>query len=86
MKMREAAVEEQIQWVLSYVQERSADIWKENTLEDIEGGLLEQKTVREFLIDLKKEFRERDEESVKVAKLKKVEQRSKIMEEFVQEF
>jgi len=26
MKMREVVVEEQIQWVLSYVQERSADI------------------------------------------------------------
>jgi len=26
MKMREVAVEEQIQWVLSYVQEGSADI------------------------------------------------------------
>ena len=32
MKMREAAVEEQIQWVLSYVQEELADVWKENVL------------------------------------------------------
>jgi len=28
MKMREAAVEEQIQWILLYVQGRSVDIWK----------------------------------------------------------
>ena len=52
-------------------------------LEDLEGGLLEYKTVGEFLTDIKKEFREGDEESVKVAKLKKVKQESKIMEEFV---
>ncbi len=38
MKMREVAVEEQIQWVLSYVQGGSADIWKENMLEDLEAG------------------------------------------------
>ena len=40
MKLRETAVEEQIQWVLSYVQEESADIWKENVLEDLEEGEL----------------------------------------------
>jgi len=36
MKIREAAVEEQIQWMLSYMQRGSADVWKENTLEDLE--------------------------------------------------
>jgi len=38
MKMREAMVEEQIQWILSYIQEGSADVWKENMLEDLEVG------------------------------------------------
>ena len=32
MKMRGVSVEEQIQWVLSYMQGGSADIWKENVL------------------------------------------------------
>ena len=68
-----AMVKEQIQWILLYVQEGSADIWKENILEDLEGGLLEYKTVGEFLTDIKKEFRGGDKKSVKVAKLKKVE-------------
>ena len=53
--------------MLSYVQEGSADIWKENVLEDLEGGLLEYETVRELLIDIKREFGGGDEESVKVA-------------------
>ena len=48
--------------------------------------LLEYKTVREFLANIRKEFREEDEESVKVAKLKRLEQESKMMKEFVQEF
>ena len=47
---------------------------------------MEYETVGEFLIDIKKEFRGGDEESVKVAKLKRVEQGNKIMKEFMQEF
>jgi len=69
MKIRGVAVEEQIQWVLSYVQGGSTDIWKKNVLEDLEGELLEYETVGKFLTDIKREFGEGDEESVKVAKL-----------------
>ena len=54
--MREAMVEKQIQWVLSYVQEGSADIQKEKTLEDLEEGLLEYELVGEFLATIKKEL------------------------------
>jgi len=42
--------------------------------------------VGEFLSDLKEEFVERDNEMMKVAELRKVEQESKTIEEFVQEF
>jgi len=86
MKIREAAVEKQIQWILSYVQEGSADVWKENVLENLEAEMLEYKTVREFLTDIRKEFRERDKEVVKVAELKRLEQGGKMMKEFIQEF
>ena len=62
------------------------DIWKENTLEDLEEGLLEYKTVEEFLADIRKKFGEGNEESVKVAELRRLEQKSRTMKEFVQEF
>ena len=55
-------------------------------LENLEEGLLEYKTVGEFLVDIKREFGGRDEETVNVAELKKLEQGGKTMEEFVQEF
>ena len=42
--------------------------------------------MREFLEEIKKEFGEGNKESVKVAELKKIEQESKMIEEFVQEF
>ena len=86
MKMRGATVEEQIQWMLSYMQRESADVWKKNILENLEAELLEYKTTGEFLADIRKEFKRRDKETVKVAELRRLEQGSKTIEEFVQEF
>ena len=42
--------------------------------------------VGKFLSDLKKEFEEGDNKTIKVAKLKKVELESKMIEEFISEF
>jgi len=42
-------------------------------LKDLEGGVLEYKNVGEFLVDIKKEFGEENEESAKVAELRKLE-------------
>jgi len=83
MKMREATVEEQVQWVLSYVQEGSVDIWKENVMEELETGEMEYKIVEKFLISLKKEFGGGEEELVKAVELRKLEQGGRTMEEFV---
>jgi len=55
-------------------------------LEDLEEGLLEYENVGEFLADIRKEFGGGDKELVKVVKLRKLEQESKTMEKFVQEF
>ena len=85
-KMREVPVEEQIQWVLSYVQSGAADVWKENILEELKAGELEFETVEEFLAEIKKKFGGGEEELVKAAELKKLEQGGRTMEEFVQEF
>ena len=86
MKMREATVEEQVFWVLSHVQGGSADVWKENVMEELELGEMEYETAEEFLTVLKKEFGGGEEEAVKAAELRKLEQRGRTMEEFVQEF
>jgi len=73
MRMREVTVEEQIQWVLSYVQRGLANVWKENLLEDLELEKVEFGSVGKFLLELKKEFSREDEELVKVSELKKIE-------------
>ena len=86
MKLRRATVEEQVQWVLSYVQGGSADVWKENVMEELEAGEVEYESVEEFFTTLKKEFGGGEEESVKAAELRRMEQGGKTMEEYVQEF
>jgi len=43
-------------------------------------------SAEEFLMSLKKEFGGEEEESVKVAELRKLEQEGRTMEEFIQEF
>ena len=58
-------------------------MWKKNVLENLESGNLEYKTVEELLADLRKKFGRENEEAVKVAELKRLEQGGKTMEEFV---
>jgi len=86
MRLRESSVEEQIQWVFSYVQGELADIWKENIMEELEIGEFEFELAGEFLAEIRREFEGGDEELVKVVELKKIEQGERTMEEFVQDF
>jgi len=55
-------------------------------LKELKAGKLEFETVGEFLTEIKKEFGGGEEESVKAAELRKMEQESRMIEEFVQEF
>ena len=55
-------------------------------MEDLKNKSLEFSIIREFLTNLKQEFRNRNDESVKVAKLKKMKQESKTMKKFIQKF
>ena len=55
-------------------------------MEKLELGEVEYESVEEFLTYLKKEFGGGEEELVKAAELRKLEQGGRTMEEFVQEF
>ena len=83
IRIRKAPLEKQTQWVLSYIQGGSTDVWKKNLLEELEAGELEFETVGDFLAEVKKEFEGGEEELVKAAELRKLEQEGKMMEEFV---
>ena len=86
MKLRGTTVEEQVQWVLLYVQGGPADVWKENIIEELESGEIEYEIAEEFFTSLRKEFGGGEEESVKATELRRMEQGRKTMEEYVQEF
>ena len=62
------------------------DVWKENMLEDLEARKIEYELAGKFLAGLKKKFGEGYEEVVKIAELRRLEQRGRTMEKFVQEF
>jgi len=86
IKMKETMVEEQVFWILLHVQGGSVDIWKENVMEELEVGEMEYETAEELLTVLKKKFGGGEEEAVKAAELRKLEQGGRTMEEFIQEF
>ena len=86
MRLRGESVERQVQWILSYIQGGSADVWKENIIEELESGEVEYESAEEFLNSLKREFSGGEEELVKVVELRQLEQGGKTMEEFMQEF
>ena len=64
----------------------SADIQKENILKNLKKESLEYEMIWEFLADLKKGFGSMDNEIIKMAELKKIEQGNRTMKKFVQEF
>ena len=55
-------------------------------MEELEAEELEFETIGEFLVEIKKEFGRGEEESVKAAELRRIEQGGRMMEKFVQEF
>ena len=55
-------------------------------IEELESGEVKYESAEEFLISLKKEFGGEEEELVKAAELRKLEQGGRTMEEFIQEF
>ena len=59
--------------MLSYIQEETVEVWKENVMEEITEGMLEAETVEELFQKIRAEFEEMDEESRKVDKLQALE-------------
>jgi len=62
------------------------DIQKKNIMKDLENNSLKFLIVGDFFTDLKQEFGKRNNKLLKVTELKKIEQESEMMKEFVQKF
>ena len=70
MRLRGESVEGQVQWILSYIQGGSADVWKKNIIEELESEEVEYELAEEFLNSLKREFSGGEKELVKAAELR----------------
>jgi len=55
-------------------------------MEDLESESLSYTTIGEFLTDLKEKFGRENNETMKVAELKKIEQENRTIKELVEEF
>ena len=52
-------------------------------MEGLETGEFEFELVGKFLVEIRREFEGGDKESIKIAELKRMEQESRTMEEFI---
>jgi len=86
MRMKRTGEEQKILWVLTYVQGGVAEVWKENVLEERRQGISVVEMVEELFTKMREEFREFDEESRKVNKLRMLEQGGWTCNEYVQIF
>ena len=86
MRMGQVGSRSRISWILSYVQEGVAEIWKDNVLDKISKRTSTINTEEELFTKIQQEFGEFDEESRKVNELRLLEQGGKTVDDYVQEF
>ena len=86
MKIIEKSESTKIAWVLSYVQGRVVEAWKNNLLDELSKGESEVETVEELFSKMKNEFGEIAEKERKVEQLRTIEKGGKMCNEYVQEF
>ena len=83
MKMTEEVVMTQVVWVLSYVQERVAEGWKDNLLDELAKGESEVETVEQLFSKIRNDFGEMSEKERKIEQLRTIEQGGRMCNEYV---
>ena len=63
-----------IAWMLSYVQEGVAEVWKDNLLDELSKEELEVETAEELFRKMRNRFGEMVEEEQKIEQLRTIEQ------------
>jgi len=83
MKMTEEVVMTQVVWVLSYVQERVAEAWKDNLLDELAKGESEVETVEQLFSKIRNNFGEMSEKERKIEQLRTIEQGGRMCNEYI---
>ena len=74
MKITEESEMTKIAWMLSYVQEGVAEVWKDNLLDKLSKEELEVETAEELFRKMRNRFGEMVEEEQKIEQLRTIEQ------------
>ena len=74
MKITEESEMTKIAWMLSYVQEGVAEVWKDNLLDELSKEELEVETAEELFRKMRNRFGEMVEEEQKIEQLRTIEQ------------
>ena len=69
IKMTEKAATTQIAWVLSYIQEGVAEVWKDNILDELAKGESEVEIIEQLFTKIRNDFGEMLEEKRKIEQL-----------------
>ena len=86
MKMIEEAAATQVAWVLSYVQGRIAEAWKDNLLDELAKGESEVELAEQLFTKIRNDFGETLEEERKIEQLRTIKQGERTCEKYMQEF
>jgi len=86
MKITEEALTTQVAWVLPYVQEGVAEVWKNNLLDKLAKEELEVETVEQLFSKIRNDFGKMSEEERKIEQLQMIEQGGRTCNKYVQEF
>jgi len=86
MKMIKETKATKMAWVLSYVQEEVAEIWKNNLLDKLSKEKLEVEMVEELFKKMRNKFGKTGEKERKVEQLRTIEQESRMYDEYIQKF
>ena len=70
-------------WVLSYVQERVAETWKDNLLDELSKGELKIETAEKLFSKIRNEFGEIIEEERKIEQLRTIKQERRTCDKYV---
>ena len=74
MKITEESEMTKIAWMLSYVQEGVAEVWKDNLLDELSKEELEVEIAEELFRKMRNRFGEMVEEEQKIEQLRTIEQ------------
>jgi len=86
MKMTEEVTVTQVAWVLSYMQGRIVEAWKNNLLDELAKGESEVESAEQLFAKIRNDFGEISEEERKIEQLRTIKQEGRTCDEYVQEF